>query len=77
MPGVVQTMVVILNAVPVTDGEQLFDTWDGLVLAGEEVEPTLDLFEFRPPITPPTIAPTTVKTARPITAHPFFVCQKG
>ena len=65
----------MLNAVPVTDDEQ---PWDGLVSV---VELMICLFEFAlaliPPIAPPTIAPITVKTTRPVTAAPFFVCQKG
>lgn len=80
MPGVVfrpmsERWVVVPNAVSVTDGEQPFDTWDGLVRASEDV--MFRLFAFAPPIAPPTIAPITVNTTRPITAPPFFVCQKG
>lgn len=69
--------VIVVNAVTVTDGEQPFDTWDGLVLASEDFEMMFRLFAFAPPIAPPTIAPITVNTTRPIMAHPFFVRQKG
>lgn len=81
MPGAFQTVskgsVVVLNTEPDT-------TWDGLVLqAGPSEVVESMLFKFClslrliPPITPPTIAPITVKTTRPITTAPFFVCQKG
>lgn len=74
----IQTMSEGSVVVSVTDGEQPFGTWDG----GEEDDKLmLCLFEsawaLTPPIAPPTIAPMTDNTTRPITRPPFFVCQKG
>lgn len=73
---------------PATDGMLLsLDAWDELVPVVEvdkgEVElmlcgcPYLSARAFAAHIAPPTIAPITIKTTRPLTTPPLFVCQKG